>query len=128
MASQIKSSSHDLYDRLEAAGIPTRRAIQLQNLSTHCGYESVGIDSPSNEIGKYQMVIITSNVATDLLEEYAATARQEQLTLCIMAPYMDGKRQIACKNIMEQHPCTSIDNRGYLLLFNNHLPKQQLKL
>ena len=128
MASQIKSPSHDLYDRLKAAGIPTRRAIQLQNLSTPCGYESVGIDTPSSELRQHQMVVITTNIEANRLDEYTIIARQEQLTLCIMAPYLDGVRQVACKAIIAHHPCTSIDNRGYLLLFNNHLPKQQFKL
>jgi len=35
----------DLYYELLARGISQRRAVQLQNLMTHCGYESFDIDN-----------------------------------------------------------------------------------
>ena len=34
----------------------------------------------------------------------------------------------ACRAIIAKHRCTDIDNRGYLLLFNNYLPKQSFRL
>ena len=128
MASKITSTEHELHDRLKALEIPSRRAIELQNLAVHCEYNSIGIDCPIADMPHYQMVIATTATVDDQLNKMAAMASEAKLTLCIMAPYMDGKRQQICGKIIDAHPCTSIDNRGYLLLFNNHLPKQRFRL
>ena len=33
-----------------------------------------------------------------------------------------------CAQIVAQHRSTTVDNRGYLLIFNNHLPKQHFRI
>ena len=58
----------------------------------------------------------------------AEAARREGATLCIMEPYADVERRNCCRRLAAEHPSTSIDNRGYLLLFNGTLPKQHFKL
>ena len=63
---------------------------------------------------------------TELAEGEAA--RREGATLCIMEPYADVERRNCCRHLTAEHPSTSIDNRGYLLLFNGTLPKQHFKL
>jgi hypothetical protein len=45
-----------------------------------------------------------------------------------MEPYADVERRNCCRRLAAEHPSTSIDNRGYLLLFNGTLPKQHFKL
>jgi len=45
-----------------------------------------------------------------------------------MEPYADVERRNCCRHLAAEHPSTSIDNRGYLLLFNGTLPKQHFKL
>ena len=128
MVSKLKSDNCELYNRLKNADLPKRRAIQLQNLATHCKYDNIGIDCQIEQMAQYQMVIATAATTPNNLQRFAEEAQKNHLTLCIVAPYMDGKRQQACKEIIERHPCTSVDNRGYLILFNNHLPKQRFKL
>ena len=74
------------------------------------------------------MVIATVATAAMTLAEMADKAREAGVTLCILSPALDRERDMACRKIVAAHPSTSVDNRGYLLLFNNHLPKQKFRL
>ena len=74
------------------------------------------------------MVIITTDIKAEELALLAEAATLHSVTLCIIAPALDKARRKACEEIVSAHRCTSIDNRGYLLLLNNHLPKQTFRL
>lgn len=118
----------DLYYELLNRGVVQRRAVQLQNLMTHCGYESFDIDNDAVSAPRCDMMIATVAVAPERLKAMAAHAAEMKSTLCIMSPTADGNRDESCREIVEAHCCTSIDNRGYLLIFNNYLPKQKFRL
>lgn len=128
MCSKLKGEKHELYDALLRLDIPKRRAIQLQNLMEHCKYKSFKIDCAPQHIAECDMAIATINIPAEELFVMAGVAREHGVTLCIMSPSLDHQRDKACKAIVERHPCTSVDNRGYLLMFNNHLPKQKFRL
>ena len=121
-------SATDLYDALLSRGVVKRRAIQLQNLMTHCRYQSFAIDCSMEQMQGVDMVVATLDVAADELSKMAEVARQINCTLCVISPSFDKNRDKACRAIVAAHQCTSIDNRGYLLIFNNHLPKQKFRL
>ena len=121
-------SATDLYDALLSCGIAKRRAIQLQNLVSHCRYERYAIDCPLEQIAEYDMVIATTAVCPEELAQMATKACEVKCTLCIMSPSRDKARDRACQAIVAAHKCTTVDNRGYLLIFNNHLPKQKFRL
>ena len=127
MASEIVGEQRDLYLALIEKGVAKRRAIELQNLMTHCGYESFSIDKSENG-EKCDMIITTLSTPTEQLRAFAERAAQDKTTLAIISPYYDKERAEMCKEIVETHRCTSVDNRAYLLLFNNHLPKQKFRL
>ena len=127
MASEIIGEQRDLYLALIEKGVAKRRAIELQNLMTHCGYESFSIDKSENG-EKCDMIITTLSTPTEQLRVFAERAAQDKTTLAIISPYYDKERAEMCKEIVETHRCTSVDNRAYLLLFNNHLPKQKFRL
>ena len=74
------------------------------------------------------MIITTLSTPTEQLRAFAERAAQDKTTLAIISPYYDKERAEMCKEIVETHRCTSVDNRAYLLLFNNHLPKQKFRL
>ena len=38
------------------------------------------------------------------------------------------ERQALCRQLVAAHRSTSVDNRGYLLLFHNYLPKQHFRI
>ena len=128
MRSTFIDERRDLYDALIAIGAPARRARELQNLMEHCRYNSFGIDSATDAFEQYDIIVATIDIEASQLSNMAQAASQTGKTLCIMRPSLDGERDRACKLIVEQHRCTSVDNRGYLLLFNNHLPKQKFRL
>ena len=128
MPSTFIGDKRDLYEALTARYIAQRRARELQNLMEHCRYESFGIDSAIDQFELYDIIIATTSIEAEQLEAMAKAAVAAGKTLCIMSPMLDGPRDRACKLIVEQHRCTSVDNRGYLLLFNNHLPKQKFRL
>ena len=128
MKRSLMSQERELYDALLKEGIATRRAIELQNLMTHCAYEHFAINSMPNSADGSWMIIATRKTPASELRVLAENAKQSGSTLCIVAPAYDRERGTACKQIVEQHLCTSVDNRAYLLIFNNHLPKQRFRL
>lgn len=107
------------------AEIPYKRAVQLRKLVEHCNYSRVGIDC---EVDGYDFVVFTADFPTERLADVVSNARNCGTTLVIMAPYANSGRDKVCRMIVETHRSTTIDNRGYLLVFNNHLPKQHFKL
>lgn len=128
MTSKLKTNEHPLYDELIKRGIARKRAIQLQNLVLHCKYEHVAIDCPPEQFSDKDMVIITTDIEATMLSSLAVAAQQHGTTLCVISPSLNRERDNECKALVEQHSSTSVDNRGYLLLFNNHLPKQVFRL
>lgn len=124
MQSKLTSPTTDLYDALMTRGVARRRCVQLQNLVAHCGYESWRIDS----LEACAFMVCTLDVTVEGLNEYVAYAREHGQTLCILSPYKSAERREACRVIVAEHPSTTIDNRAYLLVFNNHLPKQKFIL
>lgn len=124
MRRELNPERCDLYEALISKGIARRRAIELQNLMLHCKYESWSVDN----LAPSDMIIATLNTTYEHLTEYAEYAQAEQRTLCIIDPYNNANRWRVCSDIIENHPSTTVDNRAYLLVFNNHLPKQRFRL
>lgn len=124
MCSKLKAENNPLYDALLAKGVAKRRAVQLQNLVLHCEYASWSIDS----LVDMPFIVATLETTYDHLKEYAAYAREHGATLCIMSPYHNAERWAVCDRLINEHPSTTVDNRAYLLIFNNHLPKQRFKI
>ena len=124
MRSKLSVVEHPLYDALLSHDVAKRRAVQLQNLVAHCEYNTWVIDSLTHA----DFIVATVDVAHESLAEYASFARSEGVTLCIMNPYYSAERWEACSAIIDAHPSTTVDNRAYLLVFNNHLPKQRFRI
>ncbi len=123
MSSKFIGNDHALYDALIARGVAPRRAMQLQNLAIHCDYATWSIDTEGGA-----MVILTLDCEAETLAQHAEAAQATKSTLCILSPYHTAERWQMCCSLIDAHPSTSVDNRGYLLLFNNHLPKQRYRL
>ena len=115
----------ELFEAMLSACIPRRRAVQLRNLVAHCSYSQVGLDCEC--LGR-DFVVLTAAFPTEKLIVVAEQSRLCGTTLAIMVPYADRERDMVCRRIVETHRSTTVDNRGYLLVFNNHLPKQYFKL
>lgn len=124
MSSKLSGERHDFHDALLGYDVPKRRAIELQNLLCHCNYSTWSVD----ELVECDLLVASMATTYEHLEQYAQYAREHGITLCIIRPYNNANRWGVCSQIIEQHPSTTVDNRGYLLIFNNHLPKQRFRL
>lgn len=124
MQSKLYTADNALYGELMDKGVAKRRSVQLANLAEHCGYDNWSIDSMEDK----KMIIATLDIRHTELEQYAEYARQRGATLCIITPYNNRERWEVCRRIIDAHPSTTVDNRAYLLIFNNHLPKQRFRL
>ncbi len=124
MRRNLLNEDNALYDALHKCGIAARRCVQLDNLLHHCGYSSWSI----NSLDRVDMLVATLDVDVRGLAQYVAYAREHGATLCIMDPYHNAERWQACKALIEAHPSTTVDNRAYVLFFNNHLPLQRFVL
>lgn len=120
MQCKLVAQRDDLYEALKGCGVAERRCVQLQNLVEHCGYDEWKIDTI--EACDFLVCTLATNYA--MLQPYVDYAREHGITLCIMDPYNNANRWEVCRSIVENHPSTTVDNRAYLLVFNNHLPKQ----
>ena len=120
MQSKLVSERHDLYAALREHDSAERRCVQLQNLVAHCRYEAWTIDN----MEECHFIVCTLDTTFDRLQAYVDYAREHKLTLCIMDPYNNAQRWDVCRTIVAEHRSTTVDNRAYLLVFNNHLPKQ----
>ncbi len=120
----INDKQSELFNELIKIDVPKRRAVELQNLMLHCGYESYAIDSESN----CNLLILTESTSDNKTKELVNKAAQNSTTVVIMRPYSVRERTELCNLIIEAHTSTTVDNHGYLLIFNNHLPKQHFVL
>ena len=112
-----------LFRELLAAGVPERRAVQLQNLAIHCGYASFGLNRADAEF-----CILTRDLPRAETLALVAAAGEAGHTVALMSPCEGQDRQMLCRQIVAAHRSTTVDNRGYLLIFNNNLPKQHFRI
>lgn len=123
MHNKLLPGSQSLYAELTACGVPSRRAVQLQNLWTHCAYGTYGLNHADAEF-----CVVTRDLPPAEALEVVRAASIRGATVAVLAPYEGRERQDFCHRIVAEHSCTTVDNRGYLLLFNNHLPKQYFRI
>ena len=112
-----------LFRELLAAGVPERRAVQLQNLAIHCGYASFGLNRADAEF-----CIATRGLSRAETLALVGDAAAAGNTVAVMSPYDGRERRAMCLQIVAAHRSTTVDNRGYLLVFNNNLPKQHFRI
>jgi hypothetical protein len=72
--------------------------------------------------------ILLADYPTEKLTEALLVAKQERVTLAICQPYANRERQEVVRALIDEHRSTTVDNRAYVLFFNNHLPKQHYRL
>lgn len=123
MCGHLLPGGRALYNELLALGVSHRRAMQLHNLMIHCGYTSYAVDRAGSQLCIASPRL--SRTETLALVREAACAGE---TVVLLSPYEGSVRQALCGQIVAEHRSTTVDNRGYLLIFNNHLPKQHFKI
>lgn len=123
MRDELLPGDRRLYEALLEQGVSSRRAVQLQNLAIHCGYRTFGLNRADADF----CIAMRALPRVETLALVRAAAREGR-TVALMSPYEGRVRQALCRQIVARHPSTTVDNRGYLLIFNNHLPKQHFRI
>ena len=123
MRDDLLPGRRDLYEALLTAGVSRRRAVQLQNLMIHCGYTTFGLNRADAEF-----CIATRSLSRTETLALVGDAAAAGNTVAVMSPYDGRERRAMCLQIIAGHASTTVDNRGYLLIFNNHLPKQHFRI
>lgn len=123
MRSELLPGDRALFRALSEIGMPERRAVQLQNLAIHAGYGTFGLNRAEGAF-----CIATREVSGADLLALVQRAAEMGAAVAVLDPYGSRERQMLCRRIVSMHCSTSVDNRAYLLLFNNHLPKQHFVL
>ena len=100
-----------------------RIRLQLQNLMIHCGYTTFGLNRADAEF-----CVATCGLPRPATLALVRAAAEAGHTVALMSPYDGCERQALCGQIIAGHASTTVDNRGYLLIFNNHLPKQHFRI
>lgn len=131
MSRQITGNDTGLYDQLRNRSISDRRARQLQNLYSFCSYKSYVIADADNDVSldPQTLCLVTKLYPQDKTISLMQSAEATGSTLCLLDPTFSRTRNRMCKQMIKEHRHTSIDNRGFLLLFfHDKLPKQHFKL
>ena len=112
-----------LYDNLIVEGMSEKRARELHNTLFYIEGQSYAI----NDVG-CDLSILLADYPTEKLRSAYEDAKSEGVTLAICQPYANRERQNEVKALIEEHNSTTVDNRAYILFFNNRLPKQHYRL
>ena len=118
-----EGSGTALYEHLITLGVKEKRARELHNTLCYIGGQSFSI----NEVGCDLSILLANYPAVQLRSAYEE-AKREGVALAICQPYLNRERQSEIKELLKEHRSTTIDNRAYILFFNNHLPKQHYRL
>lgn len=118
-----EGSGTALYDSLIAVGLKEKRARELHNLLSYIEGQSYSINEVEGDLS-----ILLADYPTNQLREALAKAKAEGVALVICQPYLNRERQDEIKALIAEHRSTTVDNRAYIVFFNNRLPKQHYRL
>ena len=133
MKTKPQGNDHTLFDELRRRGFSTRRAAQLQNLYTYKGYTSAvfaeGVPSLSTDLDAGTLCFAMPSLPEADTVALVECARGTGAAICLVLPYENRERRRLARILVASHRHTSVDNRGFLLLFTDErLPKQHFKL
>ncbi|MFI3247922.1 MAG: hypothetical protein R3Y39_02210 [Rikenellaceae bacterium] len=117
----IESDNFELFDVLKSK-MEVALATELQNIATVCGYDKFAL----NPKGEYEadIIICTSQYSDDDIDSLLQKSVKNGTTIAILRSALSNtiERQLS------EHRSTIITRRKYVLIFNNHLPKQRFFL
>lgn len=126
MKHTLQTDERALYDALRNVGVPHRRAVQLQNLAAHLDYRTFQLDAWCKTC---DWLLLTPALTADATTALVAQATAVGRTVVLLDPYQGRERAHLCRTLVEEHRCTSVDKRGFVLLFTHpDLPKQHYRI
>ncbi len=112
-----------LYDALIAKNVTEKRARELQNTLCYIERQSFSINEVEGDLS-----ILLADYPTEQLRIAYEEAKSNGVTLVVCQPYLNRERQSEVRALIDEHRSTTVDNRAYILFFNNRLPKQHYRL
>ncbi len=125
MTKSHNKTSTPLLETLKNINIKDKVSHQIDNLASHCGYTNFSVDSLKDGC---QLIICTTAINPDSTLDIINCSAQSGTTVVVISPYSSHEREVLIGKIIESHLSTTIDKREYLVIFNNHLPKQHFEL
>ena len=119
----FEGTGSELFDALRKEGFSEKRARQLHNAMYYAEAKSFSINSVDAEF-----VVFTREVGVEELRRGYEEAKTKGAILVVGRPYYTRERQAEVRAMIEAHTSTSVDNRSYIIFFNNRLPKQHYRL
>lgn len=109
-----------LYTMASQGWLSSRGMIELQNLYTLGAYKSFVVDSGEEA----DFVVYTPSYSIENVEALSRIGT----AVVVLLPNSSSERETLCDELVERNNSATIMRREYLLLLNNHLPKQHLIL
>ncbi len=111
----------DLANILTENGLSKKRSCELARIADYCNFTRFEVDS----LEPCDMVILSQKIDPQRKEEITRVASERGTAIVVVKPYL----HIELSNrLLKRHISTSIDRYDYLILLNNHLPKQHFRL
>lgn len=119
----FEGTGTELFDALRKEGFSEKRARQLHNAMYYAEAKNFSINSVEAEFA-----VLTREASIEELRRGYQEAKTKGAVLVIGRPYHTRERQAEVWAMIEAHTSTSVDNRSYIIFFNNRLPKQHYRL
>lgn len=121
----IQTDDLALYDSL-IGHVSSSLAIELQNLGAICCYKNYALN-PSKISAELNFAIFTH--ITPQIEQRLEEAREYGATVVIIPKREERGEYAKLYDLIDRnHKSTLISRKIYLIIFNNHLPKQRFTL
>ncbi len=120
MSKKLNDGGSDLFEQLQALGVDKHIAVEVANLANYCNINSYSINSEGEGL-----IICTTECGDKEVLKLGQSAIQSGTAIVILSPYM---RQELCNVLLRSNQSATIDRFRYLILLNNHLPKQHFRL
>ncbi len=121
MGNALHADAIGIKKQISASNARKYTTIELSNLAAHCKFDHVSLDCNAGK----DLIICSEKCSDKVIYDLATAASQNGTAIVILSPY---KRRDICEKILAENHSTSIDRLSYIILFNNHLPKQHFKL
>lgn len=116
--------SDEFMTAASAAGLGHRSVRELYSVMQLMGEQSFSTDCTGGDF-----VLMTQGLGPQETRKIAAMCQLDAKTAVLVRPYANRERCSLAAELIESHPCTSIDRTSYTLFINRkELPKQKFRL
>ncbi len=117
------SENSGLVSALEKLGVSSRLVAEIYALYHYCGDDIFVIDPLRLEAEARGVFVVLTQPRSD---EWLESLRWSGTTVAVLGLRQWGRDRL--DRFIANHPSTTVERRDYLLIFNNHLPKQHFIL